>query len=195
MSKRSAMTPPHAPNINIGRNCKPGFDAEHEAVVVGQAEDQPRLREALHPGAADRDHLAGEVEAVVAVAERREGRRARAGARGSWGGSSVSRSSSIAARASRSRSSGVNVLRWRREIRVAVTADRLDERAAFGGRFDQRDPPVVLAARARREALLHERVDDARDRRRLDPLGFGELRKREPAVARRRRKAPRAATG
>ena len=74
MSKRSAITPPHAPNRSIGRNCSAGLDAEREAVVVGQAQDQPRLREPLHPRAAHRDDLPDEVQAVVAVLERRERR-------------------------------------------------------------------------------------------------------------------------
>ena len=87
-----------------------GDDAERGAVLVGQLEDEPRLRDVLHPRAADRDRLPDEVEAVVAVAERRE-RVASEAADARHRGSSRSCSSSTAARASTARSSALSVRR------------------------------------------------------------------------------------
>src|SRR6185295_10601492 len=89
-----------------------GHDAERGAVVVGELEDEPRLCETLHPRAADRDRLTGEVEAVVAVAERRE-RVATESLDTCHCGSSRSCSSSTAARASTARSSALIVRRRR----------------------------------------------------------------------------------
>ena len=132
-----------------------------------------RLREPLHPRAADRDRLADEVEAVVAVVQRAE-RVAAEAADAGHRGSSVSCSRSTAARASTARSSAVSVRsrcaryasRWRRTASI--------ERAPVVGRRDPRDAAVFVALGAGREALGHEHVDDARDRRRLHPLGLGE---------------------
>ena len=46
-----------------------GDDAEHQR-GIRQLQNQPRLRGALHPGAGERNELAEEVEAIVAMAKR-----------------------------------------------------------------------------------------------------------------------------
>ena len=194
MSKRSASTPPHAPKISIGRNCSAVTRPSAVPLLCGELEHQQRLRELLHPGAAHRDRLPDEVQAVVAIVQRREGvapEAADAGHRGS----SVSRSSSTAARASTARSSAVKRAQALREVRVALTANGFDERAAVVGRRDPRDAAILVALGAGCVAVADEHVDDARDRRRLHPLGLGEPRERDRGPRRRSWRAPRAATG
>ncbi len=84
---RSASRPPQAPNSRIGRNCSPAVSPTDDA-GAGQLHHQPHLADDLHPVAGDRDHLAGEVPAVVGNPERGERPRAitrrppRASARG-----------------------------------------------------------------------------------------------------------------
>ena len=73
LGNRSAITPAYGESSRTGQELQPGGDAELGAAGAGQAEDQPVLRDALHPGAGVRHHAAGEVQPVVAVAQRAEG--------------------------------------------------------------------------------------------------------------------------
>ena len=70
-------TPANGESSRIGRNCRPGGDAEGGAGVAGQQQDQPVLGDALHPGADVGHEAAGGVQPVVAVREGAE-RRAQA---------------------------------------------------------------------------------------------------------------------
>ena len=64
----SAITPPNRPKTITGPNWATRDEAEPER-VVGQLEDEPALGDLLHPRPDERDQLAAEEQAVVAMAE------------------------------------------------------------------------------------------------------------------------------
>ena len=84
---RDGLSADHEPAVvdSVGDDaCEQAEDGEGDEAAEGeqsdgdrrarQLDDEPGERDVLHPGAADRDHLAGEEEAVVAVPlETREG--------------------------------------------------------------------------------------------------------------------------
>ena len=57
----------------MGRNCRPVAMATSTPGAVQREEDEVGLGHRLHPGARDRDDLAGEVEPVVADRDGGEG--------------------------------------------------------------------------------------------------------------------------
>ena len=70
---RSASTPAMGENSRIGRNCKPGRDAERTG-AAGEREHQPVLGDALHPRTDVRHQRAGGEQPVVAQPQRGERR-------------------------------------------------------------------------------------------------------------------------
>ena len=68
---RSATVPPIGARRKTGIWLQNAVDAE-QGRRAGQAVDQPRLGDRLHPGADERDQLAAEEELVVAMPERAE---------------------------------------------------------------------------------------------------------------------------
>ena len=139
---------------------------------VGQLDHEPGERDVLHPGAADRDHLAGEEEPVVAVpaearerarVEREQRRRHRSLPSGSIAASIAASSSSSSPR----RRSASQVVRRART--------RLSSRSpsSVSVRPTRRRSSVV--AHALDQACLLEPVDVAGERGRRDPLLGGQL--------------------
>ena len=171
--RRSASSPPQAPNSRIGRNCRPAVSPTDDA-GPGQLHHQPHLADDLHPVAGDRD---------------RPGRRSSGG---SWercseekvrasGGAHSAPSSSIrsrmpAARSSAARSSAAQAVEPLSEVGVLAVAHGGQQRVAgvgggdqrrSGGRRDRRcarpgPPPPAARARASRSAAGSARARRAR---------------------------------
>ena len=72
LSRRSATSPPKEPASSMGRNWRARTMPTSRPRAVEHGEDQKGLGHRLHPGARDRDDLAGEVQAVVADRQGRE---------------------------------------------------------------------------------------------------------------------------
>ena len=154
-----------------GRKRQKASDADRER-RVGQLDDEPGERDVLHPGAADRDHLAGEEEAVVAVAaearerarvEREQRRRHRSLPSGSIAASTAA-SSSV-----------VEPAQAVREPRRPAGADASQQPLALVGERQADAAPVVRVALALESAGLLEPVDVPGERRRRDALLGGQL--------------------
>ena len=75
LSKRSAMTPPHAPKSSVGRNWSTITRPTANPLLCDRSRTSQLERDGLHPGAAQGRALAEEVVAVVADLERPERRR------------------------------------------------------------------------------------------------------------------------
>ena len=111
-----------------------GGDADERA-VAGQLQDQPHLGDGLHPVAAERDDLAGEVAPVVRDGERAEG--AAQGGRHRRPSSSSRRSRMAAARSSVATSSGVEGGEAPGEELVLARALAAQQRAPAGAHGDR----------------------------------------------------------
>ena len=184
---RSATTPAYGASRSTGRNCRPVVMPSSVPPVPGQAEHQPVLGHALHPGAGVRHDAPGEVQPVVGVAQGAEG-----GAHESLFsllGQVVARIG--AAARSTSRSSAVRSRSWR--------ASHSSRRRAVGqrpGRGPGRSGsttttrPSVSCGVARDVAALLEEVDLAGHARRLHPLEGGQLADGQVAVPEQRARAP-----
>ena len=151
---------------------QPGGDAERDAVVVGELDDQPVLGDALHPGADVRDHAPGVVDAVVAVAQRAERRAHRR----------VSRSITGAAARRTSRSSWVSSASRRASQASRRRRSSLSSACALGGQRDQVLAAVRLVGGAQDQPTLLEAGEDPGHRRRLHLLVLGELARGQRAV-------------
>ena len=79
LSYRSASTPPYMQQQQGGAELQRGDEAERDAGVVGELQDQPVLADPLHPGAGERDQVGRGVQPVVADAQRAEHARPRRG--------------------------------------------------------------------------------------------------------------------
>ena len=79
--KRSATIPPIGRHDEYGDLAGEAHRAQQEG-RVGHAIDQPRLRDRLHPGADQRNQLAGKEQLEVAMAECAHGQRQSGIARG-----------------------------------------------------------------------------------------------------------------
>ena len=167
-----------------------GGDAQGGAAAVGEAEDQPVLGDALHPGAGVGHQAAERVAPVVGVVEGSEGGAQELLSVGrAWScvvvgqSAEASRSSSGAARRRVSRSLGVRS-RSRRASQASRRARSARSVVRPCSESDDHDlTAVCLVGSPADEAALIEGVDDAGHARRLDPLVAGQLADGGVAVA------------
>ena len=165
---------------------------------AGQRVDQPALGDRLHPGAHERDALAGVPAPVVRVGERRE--RAAPDGSGAHARMTRGRTRRVAAQAlgqrleRRQRGAAVCCRRRRRARRGARPGSRCARRGCARA---APCPAAVASTRAARRSLgvglaadqprLGQARCDAREHRRVDPLDLGELGQPQRAAARDRR--------
>ena len=149
LSTRSATRPPQAPKRSMGRNCRARvIPMSTPRSVAGRevVDDEPGQGDALHPGAAHRDDLPGEVQPVVAGVQRLECRVGDSLQAGH--GCSTRCSSSRTTSSSAARSSAGSRAQPTHQVGGAQRAAALQGASALGGELHPHDAAVgvVLVA-------------------------------------------------
>ena len=152
-------------------------DADVEPVPVELVrEDEQAQGDGVHPGARGRDHLAEEVEAVVADPQRLEGLSGRPGDRAHSVGHQVLEEAGqvlgerLFSRVQGGQSTG--------EKGVLESADPLEVAATIGGDPHPDHPPVDTVGLPGHQAGVLKRGHQSGHRRRLHLLGCGQLARR-----------------
>ncbi len=182
-----------------------GHQQPERGAGVGQRQQQPALGDRLHPGADQRDGLAGVVAAVVRDREGRERARLEAAQdvqRGSSRTEAASASRAGSAASSAAASASDSASRWRARLAVRSAWMRAWRCRPAAGHVDERGAAIVGRGRAGDQPGVAQLARDARQHRRVEALQRGqfgepdraggrdgrqrrELRRRQPGTRRR----------